>query len=130
MSRYRTGINHIELWVSDLSRSALFYKGVLELIGWQQTNYRSFATDSMEIYLVEHPELKRTDNLGVRHIGFQALAREQVEAVACFLQQTGASIIRGPVEMPYSKGYYTIDFYDPDGMVVEVAHTPNMDFKA
>lgn len=79
---------------------------------------------------MEHPELKRTDSLGVRHNGFQALERRQVEEVAQFLQRTGASIIRGPLEMTYSKEFYIIDFHDPDGMVVEVAHTPYMDFKA
>jgi hypothetical protein len=32
------------------------------------------------------------------------------------------------VEMPdYSEGYYTVDFRDPDGYVIEVAHTPHME---
>lgn len=128
MNYYRIGINHLELWVSNLKRSAAFYKGVLEPIGWRQTNDRSFATECMELYLMEHPELQRHEGLGVRHIGFQALQREQVVEVAQFLQHSSARIIRGPVERPYSKGFFTVDFYDPDGMVVEVAHTPNMVF--
>jgi hypothetical protein len=26
----------------------------------------------------------------------------------------------------YSRDYYTVDFRDPDGYVLEVAHTPHM----
>jgi len=38
-------------------------------------------------------------------------------------------VLRGPVEMPdYSKSYYTVDFRDSDGYVLEVAHTPHMNF--
>jgi len=25
----------------------------------------------------------------------------------------------------YSSGYYTVDFHDPDGFILEVAHSPN-----
>lgn len=51
-----------------------------------------------------------------------------VDEVACFLQGVQAKIIRGPIEMNhYSDGYYTVDFYDPNGFIVEVAYTPNVE---
>ncbi|MTI33557.1 VOC family protein [Xanthovirga aplysinae] len=128
MQKYKVGINHIEFWVSDLERSSHFYKNILELLGWRTLNDHAFATDSMEIYLVEKKEVKKSDSLGIRHICFQALEREQVDKVAHFLNQNGAKVIRGPLEQNYSPAYYTVDFYDPDGFIVEVAHTPNMKF--
>ncbi|WP_141524468.1 glyoxalase [Bacillus cereus group sp. BfR-BA-01352] len=27
----------------------------------------------------------------------------------------------------YSEGYYTIDFYDSNGFIIEVAYTPNVE---
>ncbi len=45
-----------------------------------------------------------------------------------FLSSTKIKIIRGPMEMNhYSEGYYTIDFYDPNGFIIEVAYTPNVE---
>lgn len=78
-----------------------------------------------EIYFEEKKNLNRENTLGVRHICFQANSRQMVEAVAAYLKKVNARIIRGPQEMNYTKGYYTIDFYDPDGYVLEVAFTPN-----
>jgi hypothetical protein len=42
-----------------------------------------------------------------------------------FVKGVGVHIIRGPLLVPeYSPDYYTMDFYDPDGYMLEVAHTP------
>jgi catechol 2,3-dioxygenase-like lactoylglutathione lyase family enzyme len=124
----QTGINHIEFWVSDLAVSIPFYKEILELIGWQQFGATAFATATMELYLKEMPYLTKANCLGVRHICFQANEKEQIEKVAAYLKSINASIIRGPILMDYSEGYYTVDFFDPDGFIIEVAHTPKMNF--
>ena len=66
-------------------------------------------------------------SLGVRHICFHAISREMVNAVGTWLTYTGGNIIRGPQSMPRHDGsYYTIDFRDPNGFVLEVAHTPDI----
>ena len=64
-------------------------------------------------------------SLGVRHLCFQATNKEEVDQVYQALLTERADFIRGPLFMPYSDEYYTVDFYDPDGQVIEVAHTPN-----
>lgn len=125
-NRTQTGINHIEFWVTDLVVSIPFYKGILELIGWQQVGTKSFATATMEIYLKEMPRLTKSNSIGVRHICFQAHNKWEVDNVATFLKTKNTPIIRGPIVMNYSEGYYTINFFDPDGFIVEVAHTPQM----
>ena len=126
MRTWNPGINHIEFWVSDLNRSLGFYKPLFAAIGWRQLGDAEFSSGSTDFYFVEK-QLSRSDTTGPRHICFQATSREMVDAVSTLLRTGGASVIRGPVEAPeYSKDYYTVDFRDPDGYVVEVAYTPNM----
>lgn len=123
---FAPGINHIEFWVSDLSRSLPFYERLFAAIGWRKLGEGEFSSGSGEVYFVEKP-LPRVDTVGPRHICFQASSREMVDAVARLLKESPAAVIRGPIDAPeYSKDYYTVDFRDPDGYVVEVAHTPNM----
>ena len=126
MQGMNAGINHIEFWVSDLKRSLEFYEPVFKTVGWSKLGEGEFSSGSCVVYFIEQA-VKRVDAVGPRHICFQAGSREQVDAVAEILTQRSAVLIRGPLEMPqYSQGYYTIDFRDPDGYVIEVAHTPHM----
>ncbi|MET1057357.1 MAG: VOC family protein [Pedobacter sp.] len=123
-NRLKPGINHIEFWVSDLRQSMNFYNSFLPLIGWKKISDVSFSTENMVIYFQEMKEIKKLRSLGVRHLCFQAVEKGQVEEVCSAMVAQQANIIRGPLLMPYSKEYYTLDFFDPDGQVIEVAHTP------
>ncbi|WP_221393515.1 VOC family protein [Dyadobacter sp. NIV53] len=123
-SSLKPGINHIEFWVSDLGQTMRFYNSFLPLIGWKQISDVSFSNGSMVIYFKEMRDLVKNRSLGVRHLCFQAVEKQQVDQVYQALTGQNTSFIRGPLAMPYSKDYYTIDFYDPDGQVTEVAHTP------
>jgi catechol 2,3-dioxygenase-like lactoylglutathione lyase family enzyme len=124
----KPGINHIEFWVSDLTRSLAFYRPLFAAIGWRQRSEAEFSSGSSVVYFIEKP-VGRVDGVGPRHLCFQATSRAVVEAVATLMKSSSAAIIRGPVEMPeYSRGYYTVDVRDPDGYVIEVAHTPHAEF--
>ncbi|QTE23110.1 VOC family protein [Polaribacter cellanae] len=127
--KFKPGINHIEFWVSDLEESVKFYNGFLKIIGWKQTNEKSFTNGNIEIYLNEVKKIKKTKSLGIRHLCFQAVKKEQVDLVYEYLSKEQSKIIRKPMFMGYSKEYYTVDFFDPDGQILEVAHTPNMSFE-
>jgi len=123
-----SGINHIEFWVTNLARSSSFFTPILGAIGWRKLSDSEFSSGSTVLYLVEKI-VPKADSVGPRHLCFQANSRNAVDTVAKLLRDQNATILRGPVEMPdYPKGYYTIDFRDPDGFVIEVAHTPNMTF--
>lgn len=124
----KSGINHIEIWVSNQLKSFEFYSGFLEIIGWSEISKNSIANENTELFFNEQPNLKIQKTLGIRHICFQACKREDVDKVSEFLKKNDTQIIRGPLVMKYSKKYYTIDFYDPDGLIVEVSYTPNMIF--
>ncbi|MEC2627899.1 VOC family protein [Bacillus cereus] len=125
MNTLRAGIHHIEFWVANLEESISFYNKLFSIIGWRKLNEIAYSTGESEIYFKEvDEEIVRT--LGPRHICYQAIHREVVDEVADFLSSTKVKVIRGPIEMNhYSEGYYTIDFYDPNGYIVEVAYTPN-----
>ncbi|MGS2738246.1 VOC family protein [Sinomicrobium sp. M5D2P17] len=123
-NKLKPGINHIEFWVSDIPKSIKFYSSFLPLIGWEQISNVSFSDGSMVIYFVEMKGVDKIKSLGVRHLCFQATEKEQVNKVYEALETIKATIIRGPLLMKYSAAYYTVDFYDPDGQVLEVAHTP------
>jgi catechol 2,3-dioxygenase-like lactoylglutathione lyase family enzyme len=123
-NKLKPGINHIEFWVSDVSKSIKFYDDFLSVIGWEQVSDVSFSNGSLVIYFIEKKNSIKTESLGVRHLCFQAIQKEQVDKVYNILSAANAKVIRGPVLMPYSREYYTVDFYDPDGQVLEVAHTP------
>jgi len=118
------GINHIEFWVSDLFAAMKFYNSFLTLIGWKQISGASFSNGAMVIYFVERKNDIKTASLGMRHLCFQAVEKNQVDQVYDALSAEGAAFIRGPIAMPYSEQYYTVDFYDPDGQILEVAYTP------
>jgi catechol 2,3-dioxygenase-like lactoylglutathione lyase family enzyme len=122
----KPGINHIEFWVSDLARSIRFYSSFLSLIGWEKSSDVSFSNGSVTIYFIENRAVEKMNTLGVRHLCFQAVEKEQVDRVYEVLTSAEAVFIRGPILMPYSEGYYTVDFYDPDGQILEVAYTTDV----
>ncbi|MDR4984836.1 MULTISPECIES: VOC family protein [Bacillus cereus group] len=118
-------MHHIEFWVKDLEESISFYDILFSIIGWRKLNEVAYSTGENEIYFKEIEE-EIVNTLGPRHICYQAIHRGVVDEVAEFLFSTKVKVIRGPIEMNhYSDGYYTIDFYDPNGFIVEVAYTPN-----
>lgn len=123
---YGPGINHIEFWVKDLEQSVAFYSKLFPMIGWYALNNTSYSCGRHEIYFKEMP-VALHNSLGVRHICFHATSRDVVNQVGEWLQTIGADVIRGPQEMPqYDASYYTVDFRDPNGFVLEVAHTPDI----
>lgn len=119
------GIHHLEFWVRDWSFSQPFYEELFRLVGWKKLSNTAFVKGRTEIYFVERPHIQKQDSLGPRHICLDASSKEVVNQVAKWLQDQQADIIRGPIEMDYSPGYFTVDFRDPDGYIWEVAFTPN-----
>lgn len=127
MESFTPGLNHIEFWVSDLEKSLVYYDSLFSLIGWKKLSRTAYSSGSTEIYFVEKHGTARHDTIGPRHICFQAVSKETVDAVGQWLKDSNHTVIRGPVRRDdYSQGYYTVDFRDPDGYVLEVAYTPNM----
>ena len=116
-------IHHIEISVSALARSSDFYKSLLLGLGWKELRPGMYLKDSSEVYLKAAAATGSGPHHGPRHICFRASSRDEVDRTGALLKSRKASIIRGPLAMPnYSATYYTVDFRDPDGFVLEVAH--------
>jgi catechol 2,3-dioxygenase-like lactoylglutathione lyase family enzyme len=128
------GIRHIEMVVSDLEKSVEFYSKLFSLIGWKQVDKTGFKYENTKIYLKKSigNSIKRDSNseqrniLGARHMCFDVNDTKTVDIVSKFLNEQKAKIIRGPLEVfdewTPNGGYYTVDFYDLDGYILEVAY--------
>ncbi len=121
------GIRHIEILVSDFEKSVPFYEGFFSCIGWEQIDETGFKCGDTKIYLKKSSfDDERTGTLGARHICFHADDIETLEVVRRFLRKHRIKIIRGPIELiddwHPEGGYHTVDFYDPDGYILEVSY--------
>jgi glyoxylase I family protein len=63
---------------------------------------------------------------GLHHLAFSAESRDQIDAFhRDVLLPMGATVLDPPQIWPqYSEGYYAVFFLDPDGIKLELAHTP------
>lgn len=62
--------------------------------------------------------------VGLHHLCFRAKGREDIDRLAVFLKDEGATIVRGPQEGGWAPGYYYLLFEDPDGIRLEICHVP------
>jgi catechol 2,3-dioxygenase-like lactoylglutathione lyase family enzyme len=116
-------IHHVEFTVSNLTASSGFYGPLLLALGWKELRLGMYIKDGCEIYLKEARVDASDRSRGPRHICLRAGSRDEVDRVGALLRAGKAQVIRGPLAMPqYSASYYTVDFRDPDGFVIEVAH--------
>jgi catechol 2,3-dioxygenase-like lactoylglutathione lyase family enzyme len=126
--------HHIDLTVSDLERSREFYERLLPHLGFRRVE-DSFGVPvwrgkGCELALITAHADKRDRphdrySPGLHHLAFGADSREDVDRVFVALQALGVEILDAPAEYPeYSPGYYAVFFADPDGIKLEVVHTP------
>lgn len=121
----KQGIKHIEIAVSDLQKGLNFYQPLFEMLGWKTVDKNGFVNGNLKIYLKKW-DYPAGPSLGIRHLCFWAENKELVNKAGEYVKSTGVKMIRGPlVVLEYSPNYYTVDFYDPDGFMLEVAYTPN-----
>jgi len=124
MENINRGIKHIEIAVSDLQKSLIFYDKLFEILDWQKVDKNGYVVGNIKVYLKQW-DFPKGNTLGTRHICFWADDRAMVDRAGDYVKNAGVKMIRGPlIVTEYSPDYYTVDFYDPDGFMLEVAHTP------
>lgn len=118
MSGYHVGrlIDHVHLRVTDLERSARFYRAALGAL-------------SPPITVTEGPGFFEADELFVSpaegttvssvHVAFQASDRETVRRFHAAAVAAGGRDNGGPGERSYHPGYYAAYVLDPDGNNIE-----------
>jgi len=127
------GLDHIDLTVSDLPRSAGFYELVLGALGFSRVkhpSYTAWSNGRMNIGLREAgPEsgAGSVDRLrpGLHHLALRAKSRSDVDEFHGLLVEHGLPVFDPPAEYPaYGPSYYAVFFPDPDLMKLELVHFP------
>jgi catechol 2,3-dioxygenase-like lactoylglutathione lyase family enzyme len=131
--------SHIDLVVRSLGRSLVFYKGLLEPLGYtvetqiigergEEVHYLRGETirDAIGLREAQSPVTEAYDRyaVGLHHLAFEVPSRAMVDERAAWLVSQGAEIESGPSEYFYTPGYYAVFFYDPDGIKLEILHRP------
>jgi glyoxylase I family protein len=128
-------IDHVDLVVSSLERSLVFYGGLLGPLGFTRWSTITGERGERVVYLgregshfaiglrERHGEAPYDRYaLGIHRLAISAPSREAVDERAQWLSVQGASIESGPEEYDYSPTYYAVFFYDPDGLGLELVH--------
>jgi catechol 2,3-dioxygenase-like lactoylglutathione lyase family enzyme len=119
-------IDHVTIGVSDLERSAEFYRRVLATLGfrdfgpWQEGDPDlAFGADGADDFAIS---LNYPAGAPV-HIAFAAERRQQVDAFHAVGLRAGGTDNGAPGFRPeYSDGYYGAFLLDPDGNNIEAVH--------
>lgn len=131
-----TGVDHLDLVVSDLERSLDFYRSLLEPLGYFRASEIVGERGERVIYIsgsgivsVSLRQAQATSgydryNVGIHHVAFEAPSREVVDERLRWVREQGLEIENDPKEYDYRAGYYAGFFYDPDGIKLEVVHVP------
>lgn len=127
------GVAHTILTVCDLDRSAAFYDPLLTFMGMKKV----FSEERFHYWVGGRTALGLQPEdpqhaggrfvqyrVGLHHHCFRARQREDVDALGAFLQEQGATVVRGPTEGEWAPGYYYVLFEDPDGIRLEICHVP------
>lgn len=131
------GVEHIDLTVNDLARSAAFYDKVLGALGFRRLEEDDAGEHDVRwgnahltiaIRRAADEEAGARFNryrAGLHHLALKVRTRDQVDEFHRFLRSEGMTVLDTPAEYPqYGKTYYAVFFADPDGIKLEVVHFP------
>ena len=131
--------SHVDLTVTDMSRSVRFYEQVLGKLGYKRLpeagagapcwgvadaagGFFSIALQPAKPGSAQEPLDRYAP--GLHHLAFHADGRTDVDDFNAFLEEIEATILDAPAEYHYTPGYYAVFFADPDGLKLEVVHEP------
>jgi catechol 2,3-dioxygenase-like lactoylglutathione lyase family enzyme len=126
-------IHHLALTVSDMTRAAAFYEQLLAHLGYARVENKpehvlwAGPGGALGISPVRPALAGRKHDryaVGLHHLAFNAPSRSDVDAAFEMLRTIGAEITDPPAEYDYLPGYYAVYFLDPDGIKLEIAHSP------
>ncbi len=121
-------IHHIEIYVSDLTRSRQFWGWFLPLLGYEVYQEWpkgiSYMLGATYVVLVQTEERfldvpYHRCRTGLNHLAFHAESRAQVDEIAESLRRRGVSILYED-RHPFAGGNYGVFFEDPDRIKVEL----------
>lgn len=135
-ARLRGVVHHIDLTVRDIAASAPFYEALLGFLGYARVKQeaalhvwdlvrddRVVSGIALRAARSERPHDRYA--AGLHHLAFHAADRADVDRAHVLMKEKGATILDAPAEYPqYGAGYYAVFLADPDGLKLEMVHTP------
>ncbi len=127
MNDHHGQLHHIELYVSHLQSSVVFWSWLLRRLGYQPYQQwesgESWKLGATYVVLVQVAEGFREPlfdrrRVGLNHVAFHARSREEVKQLAEEAQRRGLRLLYS--DRYPSDDYYAIYIEDPDGIKVEV----------
>lgn len=126
----RGQLHHVELYVSDLTRSKQFWGWFLGELGyevfqeWPEGISYKLGNTYLVLVQTEDEYLDRTyhrKGTGLNHLAFHAESRKDVDEMTNKLRYKGITILYED-KHPYASGpdYYAVFFEDPDRIKVEL----------
>jgi catechol 2,3-dioxygenase-like lactoylglutathione lyase family enzyme len=126
-------LDHVDLSVADVGRSAPLYDCLLSALGFVRDQSppdrarwrRPGSVFTLEIRPAEVVGSYRRGATGLEHIAFRAENPADVDAVFDVLRRAGFEVREPPQHYAgegYVTGYYALGFEDPDGIHLEVVH--------
>lgn len=124
-------LHHIEIYVSDLERTARFWTPFMERLGYEAErwsggmNYLS-ADGQPYLCLVQAAQEHLSagyhrKRIGLNHLAFEAKSREHVNQIRNWVKEAGHPLLYDD-RYPFATApnYYAVFCEDPDGMKLEV----------
>lgn len=127
-------VHHLDLTVSDLGRSTVFYDRWLPAMGLQRIvdcaegplwrgERVELGLQAAKLGMAIHQHQRHAP--GLHHLAFAAPTRTAVIRLYEELRQAGEVIVDPPADYPhYAPGYFALFFCDADGIKLEYVFTP------
>jgi catechol 2,3-dioxygenase-like lactoylglutathione lyase family enzyme len=133
-------INHIAITVTKLDEAMVFWRPLLELLGYtvgSASNYKGHRLVfnlneqngiAFNIWEATQQHPFEVYEPGLHHVAFNASPSSKVDEAAALVQKLGGEILDGPAEFPFAHGgYYAVYFLGPDRLKFEIVHMPEME---
>jgi len=132
-----TGVHHVDLVVSSITRSLPFYTDLLGPLGFTRIEevegergetiwYLSGPGSSVGLREAQSGQAHDRYAIGLHHLAFEAESRTQVDQLGEWVRSQAVEIESEPQEYTYLPGYYAVFFYDPDGIKLEIVYVPGL----
>lgn len=132
-------VYHLQINVSNKTKSFAFYKELLGLLGYRVRNegddYLGMSNGTTDLWFIQTSEnfLKNKyhrKNTGINHLALGVETKTDVDTIFDrFLKPKKIKpLYDSPKEFPeYTTGYYALFFEDPDRIKVEVTYIPGFE---
>ncbi len=126
-------IDHMIVAVNSYDQACRFYSWLMPQVGYPQMHdygvTRGWASDTGSFWIKKADaqfsgDMFNKDRVGLCEIAFRADNRAHVDELAKDIEANGGKILDAPREYDYVPGYYSVFFADPDGIKLELVHTP------